>query len=160
MERMEIDMERDRRMMKIRQSKAHKRLNHTKKVKQKKKTSILSSHPYNSPADDFNNKYARKKSGKKKRKKKVRQEEQTSYAEDDTEDLVASTLREAEQWRTAIAEQEEQELQESQYQGHNSPLSDEEQHLGSTLLGYELRRMRTNVAPQLDSVLGYSEEPQ
>ena len=93
-------------------------------------------------------------------KKKVRQEEHTSYAEDDTEDLVASTLREAEQWRTAIAEQEEQELQESQYQGHNSPLSDEEQHLGSTLLGYELRRMRTNVAPQLDSVLGYSEEPQ
>lgn len=72
----------------------------------------------------------------------------------------ATTLREAEQWRTAIAEQEEQELQESQYQGHNSPLSDEEQHLGSTLLGYELRRMRTNVAPQLDSVLGYSEEPQ
>jgi hypothetical protein len=148
MERMELDMERDRHMMKIRHKNAHRRL----LKKQKKKTrgaALLASHPYLSPADDYTNSFQR---GRKKMKKRVQYDDEV----EDTSDLIASTLREAEQWRTTIAEQE---LQENHAQ-HTSPLSEDE-HLGSTLLGYERNRM-ARLAPRLDSVLGYefSEEPQ
>lgn len=66
-------------------------------------------------------------------------------------DLIETTLREAENWRKTIAEQE---LQQSQ----SSPLS-EDSTLGTSLLEYEMRRMK-KFAPEIDSVLGYREEPQ
>ena len=88
--------------------------------------------------------------------------------------VIEETLREAEKWRETIAEQEmmeeesnddsllgeeEMEIRRGEQGDPNSPLS-EDGHLGTSLLGYELNRLRTRVAPAVDFVLGYSEEPQ
>ena len=88
--------------------------------------------------------------------------------------VIEETLREAEKWRETIAEQEmmednsdddsllgeeEMDIRRGEQGNPNSPLS-EDGHLGTSLLGYELNRLRTRVAPAVDFVLGYSEEPQ
>ena len=103
------------------------------------------------------------------------------YAEGVTNNdlVVQSTLKEAEQWRRTIAEQEQREEREEreereqedyeeheeqeQYPYHQqhhqlSPLSDSSD-LGTSLLEYESRRL-ARLAPEIDSVLGYREEPQ
>lgn len=97
------------------------------------------------------------------------------YAEGVTNNdlVVQSTLKEAEQWRRTIAKQEQREQREQEdYEEHEeqeryphhqqqhqlSPLSDSSD-LGTSLLEYESRRL-ARLAPEIDSVLGYREEPQ
>ena len=164
---MEEDMERDRYLMKIRQKTAHKRLlksndssktRNINKAQRKGKDNDL--HPFLQSASNFSNSKHRFKA-KRERRAQRRERERAygimdkfsrEYAEGaSNNDLIETTLREAENWRKTIAEQE---LQQSQ----SSPLS-EDSTLGTSLLEYEMRRMK-KIAPEIDSVLGYREEPQ
>ena len=127
----------------------------------RKKQSSGGVHPFLQSASDFSNRVHKTKAKRKEKRRRSSKGIMDDFSAEyggrnkrndrggDTSELIESALREGEHLL----------YKDDDYQTYQtSPLS-EDSTLGTSLLEYESRRL-TRLVPEIDSVLGYQEEPQ